>query len=53
MTHSDLQRYFKQEAAIYALPGLMARQRERDAQTRSERTRKGNITRAQRKAEGA
>jgi hypothetical protein len=46
----DLAAYFRREAAIYALPGLMARQRERDAAVRSARTAKGNRTRREQRA---
>lgn len=37
-------------AAQDRLPALMARQRERDAQMRSERTRRGNQTRREERA---
>lgn len=50
---TDLQAYFRREAAIHALPGLMAKQRAKDAAARSDRTRRGNITRAAQRRAGA
>lgn len=46
----DLPAYFRREAAIHALPGLMAANLAKQAQRRSDRTAKGNRTRAARRA---
>lgn len=46
----DLAAYFRREAAIYALPGLMAANLAKQAQSRSDRTRRGHVTRAARRA---
>ena len=42
---TDLASYFRREAAIYRLPALMAKQREKNARTRSVAARKGWETR--------
>lgn len=42
----DLPAYFAREAAIYRLPILMADNRAKQARIRSERTAKGNRTKA-------
>ena len=49
----DLQAYFRREAAIYRLPALMARQREKNAAKRSAAVSKGNLTRAAQRRAGA
>lgn len=41
----DLPTYFRREAAFYRLPVLMAKQREKNARTRSVAARKGWETR--------
>lgn len=46
----DLPAYFRREAAIYALPGLMAANLAKQARLRSERTSAGNRTRTARRA---
>ena len=42
---TDLTAYFRREAAIHALPGLMAKQRAKDPAARSDRPRRGNQAR--------
>lgn len=50
---TDLQAFFRREAAIHALPGLMAKQRAKDAAKRSAAVSKGNHTRSAQRRAGA
>ena len=49
----DLETYFKQEAARYRLPKLLADNLAKQRAARSDRTRRGNITKAAQRRAGA
>lgn len=50
---TDLPAFFRREAAIHALPGLMAKQLAKQAVKRSAAVSKGNRTRAAQRRAGA